>query len=78
MVPDVVRLGAVVVILPSMVVYHTTVSPVPALALPVCGLPSSQTVTLFAVGADGNEFIVTVTAVRVELSQLVVVFFDAA
>ena len=78
MIPDVVRLGAVVVILPSMVVYHTTVSPEPAVALPVCELPSSQTVTSVPVGAVGKSYIVTVTAVRVELSQFVVVFFAAA
>ena len=78
MLPTVKRLGAVEVVVPVASEYHTIVSPEPAVALPVCVVPSSQAVTLLAVGADGSEFIVTVTAVRVELSQFVVVFFDAA
>jgi len=76
--PTVKRLGAVEVVVPVASEYHTIVSPEPAVALPVCELPSSQTVTSVPVGAVGKSYIVTVTAVRVELSQFVVVFFDAA
>src|SRR5258705_9146859 len=33
--------------------YHTTLSPAPAVALPVCATPSKQAITLPALGAPG-------------------------
>ena len=43
--------GALVTEPPVAAVYHTTVSPVPAVALPVLTVPSKQAVTLPAMGA---------------------------